>query len=125
MRRDKKLKKRQENRLKNLNMIKKVSVFFLVFFFVVGLVAVDEAYSEVMGTTGQLSLQIRRLDQNQVMFSLFGKESIVNVTEVEEKINDIQTSAYIFLEDLTGSIRTFLGFEEWPREDIPFASKTL
>ena len=125
MRRDKKLKKRQEKRLKNLNMIKKVSVFFLVFFFVVGLVAVDEAYSEVMGTTGQLSLQIRSLDQNQVMFSLFGKESIVNVTEVEEKINDIQTSAYIFLEDLTGSIRTFLGFEEWPREDIPFASKTL
>ncbi|NLP30899.1 MAG: hypothetical protein GX363_07220 [Clostridiales bacterium] len=125
MRRDKKLTEKLKRRKEYFNFIKKMSVFFLIFFFIVGLVTVDEAYSEIMGTTGQLSLQIRRLDQDKVIFSLFGKESIVNVSKVEEKIDDIQTRAYFFLEDLTGRVRTLLGFEEWPREDIPFASKTL
>lgn len=125
MRTEIKLQKRQRRKKKFLLRLKKVCVFFIVFMFVIGLVAVDEAYSDIMGTTGELSLHARRLDQDKVSISLLGKETTLNMTEVEDKIVEVQNRGTDILEDVAKGIRSYLGFEEWPREDLPFTSKIL
>lgn len=105
--------------------LKKVAVFILTFSFVVGLVAVDEAYSEIMGKAGVLSLQTRRTDQDCVTFSLLGEETIINVSDVEAKIGRFQNQGANVLEDFSDTIREYLGLGEWPRKDLPFQSKIL
>ena len=90
---------------------KKLAVFILTLFFIIGLVVVDEAYSDMMGKVGILSLQTRRVDQDLVTFSLFGKEYKVNMTEMQSKWESKWD--YFFKQ------------EEEPVKDLPFSFTTL
>jgi hypothetical protein len=74
----------------------KAAVFLIAFFFVIGLVTVDEAYSEMMGQESNLCLQTRRLDEEIVSFALLGQEVKINVSLVqrgwkrmEEEVEDV------------------------------------
>lgn len=105
--------------------LKKTAAFMLTFLFITGLNAVDAAYSEMMGDTGLLSLQARRIDQDNVIFSLLGKEKKVNITNVKITADVIQDRAVDILEEFSAGAREFLGLPEWPRKDLPFESKIL
>ncbi|MDD2216195.1 MAG: hypothetical protein PHE41_06475 [Eubacteriales bacterium] len=86
---------------------KKLAVFILTLSFIIGLVIVDEAYSDMMGKVGVLSLQTRRVDQDWVTFSLLGKEYKVNMTDMQSKWD------YLFEQ------------EEERAKDLPFPFTTL
>lgn len=90
---------------------KKLVIFTLALFFMIGLVTVDEAYSDMMGKEGMLSLQTRRLDQNWVTISILGKECKVNMTEMQSKWESKWN--YFFKQ------------EKEPAKDLPFPFTTL
>jgi hypothetical protein len=125
MRTAEKEEQRIDNREKNIFRLKKAAVFVVTFCFVVGLVTVDEAYSEIMGKPGIMSIQTRKIDSEHVTFSLLGEEATINVSDVETAINEIQGKGVSLLEEFTLTIRELVGLAEWPRKELPFQSKIL
>ena len=71
--------KRQRSLLRKKNR----AVFLLVFFFYLGLVAVDSACSEMTRYPGALTLQSRRIDREHILFS-FPKEVLEYRLDLEE-----------------------------------------
>lgn len=113
--------KKQKNRLR----FKKAVVFAMTVLFMFGLVAVDGAYSEMMGKEGVLSLQTRRVDHDNVRFSLLGQQAEINVTDMRMTLDDIKDEAVDFLEDVSANVRKLLGIPAWPRDDLPFEYRIL
>lgn len=121
MRTQLKNKQRAIRRRTTAHRTQKVAVFLISFFFLIGLVTVDEAYSEMMGQDSTLCLQTRRLNEEVVRFSLLGQEATVNVSLVQEGWEQI--------ERMEQEIRSLLSpkgkkrAEE--RDDLPFEGKIL
>lgn len=83
---------RAKRRLKLEHFFRQSAVFMVTLFFLVGLVVVDEAYSEMLGRTGILSLQVRRLDETQLRFDYLGQSFTVSLpmkTNVEQDEEDL------------------------------------
>lgn len=105
--------------------LEKAVVFLLTFYFVIGLVTVDQAYSEMLGKPGALSLQTSRIDRDRVIFSLLGEEVTINVTDVKQTIDQIEDGVVEVLEDVSVKARELLNIPAWPRKELHFQSKIL
>lgn len=70
---------RAKRRIKFEQFFRQLAVFAVTLFFLVGLVVVDEAYSEMLGRPGVLSIQIRRLDENRLRLDYLGQSFTVSL----------------------------------------------
>lgn len=132
MRMDKWAQRDAIKRQRSLLRKKKRAVFLLVFFFYLGLVAVDSACSEMTRYPGALTLQSRRIDREHILFSFLGKEVLVNTDWILEEVDRVKDTAKETISVLSGMVR---GLPEGSQsqhinnqgrdEELPLPSKTL
>jgi len=105
--------------------LKKLVIFVLVFAAVYGFTAVDEAYSEMMDQTGQISLHVRRVNSDYVTFSMFGQTLAVNTKDLEQKWENVNRVVTANLDIAVSEIQDFLGMEEPKRDYTVFKTEIL
>lgn len=105
MRMDKWAQRDAIKRQRSLLRKKKRAVFLLVFFFYLGLVAVDSACSEMTRYPGALTLQSRRIDREHILLSFLGKEVMVNTDWILEEVDRVKDTAKETISVLSGMVR--------------------
>lgn len=129
MRTQDKNKKRAKRKGKKIRLWKQTAAFFLSFFFVIGMVTVDESYSDMMGKESTLSLSTRRMDENTLQFGWFGQGVTLHTKGITDGMNTVRDQVAQGLEDITEPIREALSpliEQERPtKENLPFEGKTL
>jgi hypothetical protein len=105
--------------------LKKLAVFILVFTAVCGIVAVDEAYSDMMDQEGKIVPQAVRVDEDLVSFSMFGQTAVINVTELENDWNGVSIKVADRLDTAVTHIQSFLGIKEEERDYSVFHTQIL
>lgn len=68
--------------------IKKGLMILSAFLFVFGLCVVDLGYSEMMGEEGKIIPSLRRVDEETVAVSAFGKSLCINTENMEIRVDD-------------------------------------
>lgn len=104
---------------------KKMLVFIMVFTAVIGFTAVDEAYSDMMDQEGQVSLHVRRVNDEYVTLSIFGQTAALNTKEMKEDWDGLSDRVTAGLDDAVVHIRHFLGIEEPERDYAVFKTQIL
>ncbi len=105
--------------------LKKLLVFILVFTAVIGFTAVDEAYSDMMDQEGQISLHVRRVNDEYVTFSIFGQTAALNTKELKEDWDGFSDRVTAGLDKAVVHIRRFLGIVEQERDYTVFKTEIL
>ncbi|HZK01615.1 MAG TPA: hypothetical protein VFC96_02010 [Anaerovoracaceae bacterium] len=68
---------------------KKMVTFFLILFLCLGIIAVDNAGSELTGYPAHLSFQISKLNEEQVSISFVGKEVLINTKAIAMEVETV------------------------------------
>jgi hypothetical protein len=105
--------------------LKKLLIFTLVFTAVIGFTAVDEAYSDMMDQEGQVSLHVRRVNDEYVTFSIFGQTAAVNTRKLSEDWDGFSDNVTAELDHAVVHIRRFLGIVEPERDYAVFKTRIL
>ena len=105
--------------------LKKLAVFILVFTAVYGIIAVDEAYSDMMDQEGKIVPQAVRIDEDFVSFSMFGQTAMIDVTQLENDWYGISVKVASNLDHAVANIRDFLGIKEEERDYSVFHTQIL
>ena len=105
--------------------LKKSVIFTLVFTAVIGFTAVDEAYSDMMDQEGQVSLHVRRVNDEYVTFSIFGQTAALDTKELSENWDGISDGVTAELDHAVVHIRHFLGIVEPERDYAVFKTQIL
>ncbi|MGI6731065.1 MAG: hypothetical protein ACOX5F_04090 [Anaerovoracaceae bacterium] len=92
--------------------LKKLIVFFMVIFAVIGFVTVDAAYSDMLDLEGKIGLEVKRIDEDYLSMSIFGKVAEINTTEVARSWNEFSETVVAGLNSATTGIRRLAGIEE-------------
>jgi hypothetical protein len=104
---------------------KKLLVFIIVFTAVIGFTAVDEAYSDMMDQEGQISLHVRRVNEEYVTFSMFGQTAALNTRELKDNWAGLSGQVTEDLDHMVIHIRHFLGIVEPKRDYTVFKTEML
>jgi muconolactone delta-isomerase len=105
--------------------LKKLVIFTLVFTAVIGFTAVDEAYSDMMDQEGQVSLHVRRVNDEYVTFSIFGQTATLDTKELKEDWGGFSESVTSELDHAVVHFRHFLGIVEPERDYAVFKTQIL
>lgn len=73
---------------------------------------VDAAYSDMMDRDGMLSLELRRVDEENIKISAFGMSGEINAEDAAEEWQAIQARVTDALDSAAGSVRTLLGLSD-------------
>jgi hypothetical protein len=92
--------------------LKKLLVFLLVFWAVIGLNVVDGAYSDMMDRDGQIGLEIRRVNSDYITLSIFGKTKAVNTKKLGDGWQDVSNEVTDKLDVAVNDIRELLGAKD-------------
>lgn len=90
----------------------KFLLFLLVFAGTVGVLQVDGAYSNMMDREGTLSLELRRVDEENIRISAFGGSKEINGAEVAAEWERIQAGVTDTLDRAALSARRLLGLSD-------------
>jgi len=80
----------------------------LIILAVCALIQVDTAYEDMMMKEGKLSLQVRRVDEEHLMFGFLGNEWIVNSKEFFMKVETFQEEGKKVLQAFAEKTQEFL-----------------
>lgn len=109
----------------------KLLLFLLVFAGTAGVLKVDQAYSDMMDQEGMLGLSVRRVDEENLRVSVFGRTEEINAAEVAESWKDVQENVTAALDSAASGVRELLGIsgeesgEEEPLQRVVFPVQTL
>ena len=109
----------------------KLLLFLLVFAGTAGVLKVDQAYSDMMDQEGMLGLSVRRVDEENLRVSVFGRTEEINAAEVVESWKDVQENVTAALDSAASGVRELLGIsgeesgEEEPLQRVVFPVQTL
>ncbi|MGI6728058.1 MAG: hypothetical protein ACOX4P_05805 [Anaerovoracaceae bacterium] len=98
---------------------KKIIIFFITFSFIIGLITVDEASSDMIGSDGALCLKTSRINQDWVSISFLGKEAKINMTKMKNTINKVQSEAKQILSGLYSQAKQLIKIEVIQEKESP------
>lgn len=94
------------NKQKKMLRQKKAAVFVLAFFLYIGLLAVDNAGSEMTGYPGTFALKAKRINSDYIELSFLGKETLVDTTAVIKSLEGTKKLAINTINNLYTSIKS-------------------
>ncbi len=106
--------------------VKKTMVFIVTMLAVFAFVAVDAAYSDMLDEDSFLIPVVKKISEDQVSIVLLGKTASINVTQIEEKwdninntINEKYNQTKVYFAERMSDVKLALGLE---KEDIDYAA---